>query len=146
MKKIILAVLVSACALSSAFAQGFDFENTKRNALPSPDQVPFQQLIGYAIEVSSEAFSNKIPVGSYKCEKIYSTEGYNELSKYPCELFVHSKQGPIVVRYQNVPDAMDKDIKKFLSENPQLGLSLYYNKGRFRFEVEEESEKSEEEE
>ena len=139
MKKIIFALLVSVAVVSSALAEDLSIiSEKKQNLLNSSEQLPYQQLIGYAIEASSVALSEKVDVGSYACEQIYSTEGYNELSKYPCDLIVHSKQGPIVVKYQDVSDAMDKEIKDFLAEN-RIGPSLYYNKGRFRFEVDEES-------
>lgn len=138
MKKTILSLLVTVCALSPVFAQDLTIipETRKQSLFTSNEQLPYQQLIGYAIEVSSTALTDNTDVGFYKCEKVYSMEGYDALPKYPCELFVHSKQGPIVVRYQDVSESMDKDIRKFLAEN-QLGASLYYSNGRFRFELDE---------
>ena len=139
MKKIIFALLVSVTAVLPALAEDVSIISEKKQNLLNPsEQLPYQQLIGYAIEASSVASSEEIEVGSYACERIYSMEGYDELSKYPCDLIVHSKQGPIVVKYQDVSDDMDKEIKKFLTEN-RIGPSLYYNKGRFRFEVDEEA-------
>jgi len=138
MNKMILAFLITICALTPAFAQDLTIisENGNQNLFTSNDQLPYQQLIGYAIEVSSAALADGVGIGFHNCEDIYSMEGYSVLSKHPCELFVHSKNGPIVVRYQDVSGSMDKDIKKFLSEN-RLDTSLYYNKGRFRFELDE---------
>ena len=139
MKKTIFALLIGVYGLTPVFAQELTvITEGKKQLFTSNEQLPYQQLIGYAIEASSTAFTEGVKVGFYSCEKIYSMEGYNELPKYPCELFVHSKQGPIVVRYKEVTESMDEDIKKFLAEN-QLGASLYYNKGRFRFEVDENS-------
>ena len=137
MKKTVLALLVSVCALSSAFAQSITIipETRKKNIFTVNDQLPYQQLIGYAIEVSSSAYIDEVGLGLYPCEKIYSMEGYDILPQYSCELFVHSKEGPIVVRYQGVSEELDEEIKQFISEN-QFGSSLYYNQGRFRFEVE----------
>ncbi len=108
------------------------------------EQLPFQQLIGYAIEVSSAALSEEKPVGRYRCERIYSMQGYDSLAEFPCELIVHSIKGPIVVRYKDVPEQMDAEIKTFLTEN-EMNESLYYNKGRFRFALDEPEEVSEEE-
>ena len=138
MKKIIFTLLVSACILTPVFAQNITLipETGRKKIFTANDQLPFQQLIGYAIEVSSTAYSEEVNVGYHACEDVYSMEGYDVLSQYPCELFVHSKQGPIVVRYQDVSEQTDEEIKKFLSEN-QFGASLYYNEGRFRFEVDE---------
>ena len=94
MKKTILTLLVSACALSSAFAQSITVipETRKKNIFTVNDQLPYQQLIGYAIEVSSTAYIEEVGLGFYPCEKIYSMEGYDVPSQYSCELFVHSKE------------------------------------------------------
>lgn len=96
-----------------------------------------QQLIGYAIEVSSVALEEKKPVGRYSCSKIYATDGYDALSEYPCELIVHSDKGPIVVRYKEILPDTNSEIQTFLTEN-QMDSSLYYNNGRFRFALGEE--------
>ena len=146
MKKTLLTFLAFLCGTNVVFGQETaeavvlaDEIISETPQLQLSEQLPFQQVISYAIEVSSIALSEKKPVGRYYCDTIYSIDGYNELPKYPCELIVHSKKGPIVVRYQNISSEMDDEIKTFLSEN-QMETSLYYNNGRFRFSVDEEDE------
>ena len=146
MKKILLTLLAFFCGMTTLYAQELiiaaDEKDASSSQIQLSEQLPFQQLIGYAIEVSSVALTDKKPVGRYYCDSIYLMEGYDELSKHPCELIIHSKKGPIVVRYKNVSAEMNEDIKTFLSEN-QMGTSLYYNNGRFRFSLEDEEEEQE---
>ena len=137
MKKILLTCLAFIGAATPAFTQNADDTVLPIADIQTSDQEPFQQLIGYAIEVSSTALETKKPVGRYHCQNIYSMDGYNALFEHPCELIVHSESGPIVVRYKDVTSETDKQIKDFLSDN-QMGDSLYYNNGRFRFSVDED--------
>ena len=117
-------------------AQELNLQLDTKTSLADSEQPISQQLIGYAIEVSSTALSEKKPVGRYYCNKIYSATGYTQLQEYPCELIIHSDQGPIVVRYQSVLPDTDEQIKVFLKEN-QMEETLYYNNGRFRFALDE---------
>ena len=117
-------------------AQELNLQLETKTSLADSEQPISQQLIGYAIEVSSTALSEKKPVGRYYCNKIYSAAGYTQLQEYPCELIIHSDQGPIVVRYQGVLPDTDEQIKVFLKEN-QMEETLYYNNGRFRFALDE---------
>lgn len=132
MKKFLLTFAL--CVFSfAAVAQELDL-STQTN--PAEDSLS-QQLIGYAIEVSSTALTEKKPVGRYSCDRIYSMEGYENIPEYGCELIVHSDKGPIVVRYKEVLPETDAQIRSFLKEN-QMDDTLYYNNGRFRFALSEE--------
>lgn len=102
--------------------------------LPS-EQEPYQQLIGYALEITNATFEQAKPLGKYRCEDIFATDGYPALVNYPCQVIVHSDAGPIVVRYQNVNDETSALIDSFLTNN-QLKDQIYYRKGRFRFAFE----------
>lgn len=133
MKKFLLTFAL--CTVSfSVLAQELDL--SMQTSLSVEDALS-QQLIGYAIEVSSAALTEKKPVGRYSCDKIYSMEGYETLPEYGCELIVHSNKGPIVVRYKEVLPETDAQIRSFLKEN-QMDETLYYNNGRFRFSLSEE--------
>ena len=133
MKKSLLTFVL--CAFSfAAVAQELDLS---AQTPTSTEDLLSQQLIGYAIEVSSTALTEKKPVGRYTCDKIYSMEGYENLPEYGCELIVHSNKGPIVVRYKEVLPETDAQIRLFLKEN-QMDDTLYYNNGRFRFALSEE--------
>ena len=133
MKKSLLTFALCIASLN-AFAQELDL--SPQTATYSDDALS-QQLIGYAIEASSAALTEKKPVGRYSCDKIYSMEGYENLPNYGCELIVHSDKGPIVVRYKEVLPETDNQIRAFLKEN-QMDDTLYYNNGRFRFTLSEE--------
>lgn len=132
MKKSLLTFVLCAFAFSAS-AQEVDLSAKNVRV----DDSLSQQLIEYAIEASSTALSEKKPVGRYSCDRIYSTEGYNNVPNYGCELIVHSDKGPIVVRYKEVLPQTDEQIRSFLKEN-QMDNSLYYNNGRFRFALSEE--------
>ena len=133
MKKTLLTFALCIASLN-AFAQELDL--SAQTATYSDDALS-QQLIGYAIEASDAALTEKKPVGRYSCDKIYSMEGYENLPNYGCELIVHSDKGPIVVRYKEVLPETDNQIRAFLKEN-QMDDTLYYNNGRFRFTLSEE--------
>ena len=144
MRHLIFLFSVMALMVNASFAQEVDLTDSPVvDTVPTPtvpamsEQPIFQQLIGYAIEVSSTALTEKTAVGRYSCNRIYSAEGYTFLSEYPCEVIVHSEQGPIVVRYKDVLPDTDTQIRAFLKEN-QMEETLYYNNGRFRFSLEEE--------
>ena len=139
MKYLLFLLSILTFSASTSFAQSTDsIPLVDLDITPATSEQPIsQQLIGYAIEVSSTALSEKKPVGRYSCNKIYSAEGYNLLSEYPCEIIIHSQQGPIVVRYKDVLPDINEQIQAFLKEN-QMQETLYYNNGRFRFTLDEE--------
>ncbi|MBE6449628.1 MAG: hypothetical protein E7013_02895 [Alphaproteobacteria bacterium] len=139
MKKLTLFLAIVTVLAAPAFAQEPQELNLQLDAnasLADSEQPISQQLIGYAIEVSSTALSEKKPVGRYYCNKIYSSTGYTQLQEYPCELIIHSEKGPIVVRYKGVLPDTDMQIRAFLQEN-QMQDTLYYNNGRFRFALDD---------
>ena len=135
MKK--LFYILSVCL----FAIGVDAQTTQIPALSSDvvlplEQEPYQQLIGYALEVTNFTFEQSKPMGKYHCEDIFSMDGYTAITEFPCEVIVHSDVGPIVVRYKGINDETSALIDAFLTDN-LLKDQIRYNKGRFRFSFEE---------
>ena len=136
-KSFLIFTLCSVFFASNLFAQDAEMNDSVFLQLNS-ELEPYQQLISYASEVYSVAASEKKGIGRYSCDKIYSTEGYSVVPEYLCELIVHSNKGPIVVKYKELLPETDQQIRDFIKEN-HLDKNLYYNNGRFRFSLEEET-------
>ena len=118
--------------ITAANAQVADFEVL----LPSK-QEPYQQLIGYAKEVKDILLEQERAMGKYRCEDIYPSNDYSEVSRHTCEAIVHSDEGPIVVRYKGIDDAMNTLIANALTDEIQK-KDIQYNNGRFRFPIKEQ--------